>query len=453
MATGITMAIAEPPVKPHFENPLKENIFFPTKISIKKSLPAVWMRSGTSKGLFIQRKDLPKSTSLWEPILLSAMGSAGGADSRQIDGIGGATSTTSKVAVIAKSQRPDIDVEYTFVQVAPDHAKIDMTGNCGNIASGVGPFALDEGMVKVVPGQREVSVLVANWQLLEVEVYDYADKSCVQVDIRILNTNTGQTIVETVQVASDGSFQEDGDYSIPGVQGTSSQIKVSFLHPGGSMTGRIFPTGAAQETLSVSSSLLKDFSVRASLVDAANPFVLVDASTLPIQAQSTQPDAKDTDFLSVVEDIRRAGAVRFGLAPSLEIAGQTRGTPKIAFLYPVNQDDTEADIKVLSFTMGKPHTSLQLTGAVCLGAAMSIHGTVAWDLVQRKGNDRLPKHGMSVEGHEIAPPVPMGIRHPAGVIHAQTLLGLGGKGDVQVEQVAVFRTARRLFKGSVFYRA
>lgn len=124
-------------------------------VSTRKSFPAVWMRSGTSKGLFIHQKDLPEITNIWEPILLSAMGSTG-ANAKQIDGVGGATSTTSKIAIIAKSQRPNIDVDYTFVQVAPDQPRIDMTGNCGNIASGVGPFALDEGIVKARPGQTEV---------------------------------------------------------------------------------------------------------------------------------------------------------------------------------------------------------------------------------------------------------------------------------------------------------
>lgn len=126
-------------------------------LSARKSIPAVWMRSGTSKGLFIHQKDLPVSSNLWEPILLSAMGSTSmGGNAKQIDGVGGSTSTTSKVAVIAKSQRPNIDVDYTFIQVAPDQAKVDMTGNCGNIASGVGPFALDEGIVRATPGQMEV---------------------------------------------------------------------------------------------------------------------------------------------------------------------------------------------------------------------------------------------------------------------------------------------------------
>jgi 2-methylaconitate cis-trans-isomerase PrpF len=116
------------------------------------------MRSGTSKGLFIHRRDLPEQIEKWAPILLSAMGSTG-AGGRQLDGIGGATSTTSKVAVIAKSTRPGIDVDYTFVQVAPDQAKIDMAGNCGNMASGVGPFSVDEGLVRVKAGQKEVRTM------------------------------------------------------------------------------------------------------------------------------------------------------------------------------------------------------------------------------------------------------------------------------------------------------
>lgn len=126
----------------------------------RKKLPAVWMRSGTSKGLFLHRRDLPASTHLWASILLSAMGSSRQSKSKsgnQIDGVGGASTTTSKVAVVEQSNRPDVDVEYTFVQVAPDQPRVDMTGNCGNIASGVGPFALDEGIVRAAPGQSEVS--------------------------------------------------------------------------------------------------------------------------------------------------------------------------------------------------------------------------------------------------------------------------------------------------------
>ncbi|KAJ5815107.1 hypothetical protein N7474_006884 [Penicillium riverlandense] len=395
----------------------KKPVPYPTR----KSIPAVWMRSGTSKGLFIHRKDLPASIEQWEPILLSAMGSSQG-NARQIDGVGGATSTTSKVAVVAKSHRPDIDVEYTFIQVAPDRAKVDMTGNCGNIASGIGPFALDEGIVHANLGQTEM-------------------------DVRILNTNTGQNIVETIQVSPDGSFREDGNCYIAGVEGTASPIKVAFLNPGGSMTGRMFPTGETRNTLTIQSRIVGSFKVRVSLVDAANPFVLVDSRSLP----RSWPDPGDPDFISVAEDIRREGAVQFGLAQDIQSAGLVQGTPKIAFLSPP-ADGTNADIEVLAFTMGKPHASLQLTGAVCIGAAMAIHGTVAWDLDRDGKDNQLPKYGMEIEDQKLAPARPVAIRHPAGIIDTETVLGMARSGEVSVKKVGVFRTARRLFEGNVFYK-
>lgn len=129
---------------------------------IRRKLPAVMMRSGTSKGLFLHRRDLPVSESEWSPILISAMGSKNG-DVRQLDGIGGGSSVTSKIAVVSKSNRPGIDVDYTFVQVAVGQEKIDMSGNCGNMSSGVGPFALDEGLVEAEPGRDEVCLCYINY--------------------------------------------------------------------------------------------------------------------------------------------------------------------------------------------------------------------------------------------------------------------------------------------------
>ncbi|GKZ34371.1 hypothetical protein AbraIFM66950_004602 [Aspergillus brasiliensis] len=406
--------------------PTLPTIIYKPKESVRKSLPAVWMRAGTSKGLFFHRHHLPASIADWEPILLSAMGSNKGS-SRQIDGVGGASSTTSKVAVVERSSRPGVDVEYTFVQVAPDQPRIDVTGNCGNIASAVGPFALDEGLVTVTGQEKEV-------------------------DIKIYNTNTGQQLIETVQVATDGSFREDGDYTIPGVEGTASPVKVAFLKPCGSMTGHMFPSGLHQEMLTVQSRGFGGLAVRVSLVDAANPFVFVDAASLPSEA-SAIADTADPAFLELIEDIRRHGAVRFGLAEDVQAAGQVRGTPKIALLSPARGDDDGVDIEVRAFSMGKPHTSLQLTGAVCLGAATIIHGTIAWDLAHPKGEDEMPKHGMSLGDQHIASAVPVGIRHPAGVIHTETVLGMDLTGAIDVDRVAVYRTARRLFEGRVFYRS
>ena len=133
-----------------------DEVVSPITCPTRRKVPGVWMRAGTSKGLFLHERDLPPSTKAWKSILLSAMGSAQ-ENSRQVNGIGGGTSTTSKVAIVSKSKRPGIDVDFTFVQVSPDQPQIDMTGNCGNIASGVGPFSLDEGLVTVQPGQSNVS--------------------------------------------------------------------------------------------------------------------------------------------------------------------------------------------------------------------------------------------------------------------------------------------------------
>lgn len=129
---------------------------FKPRRQVRRTLPAVWMRAGTSKGLFLHKRDLPPKREQWSPIILAAMGSAD-ADPRQLNGIAGATSTTSKVAVVSPSSKPGVDVEYTFIQVSIGSAKLDFTGNCGNIAAGVGPFAIDEGLVKIPSGSQKVS--------------------------------------------------------------------------------------------------------------------------------------------------------------------------------------------------------------------------------------------------------------------------------------------------------
>jgi 2-methylaconitate cis-trans-isomerase PrpF len=216
------------------------------------------------------------------------------------------------------------------------------------------------------------------------------------------------------------------------------------------MTGKMFPSGATQENLTVHSKTLGTIQLRVSLVDAGNPFVLVDSSSLNVKDCLMRPSVSDPDFISLAEDIRREGAVRFGLASDVESAGLVRGAPKIAFLS--LPTDESSDIDVLSFSMGKPHPSLQITGAVCIGAAMAIHGTVAWQLAQGQTLNNLPKHGMEIDGQKIANPTPMRIRHPAGVIQTETMLGVNSNGDIHVRQVAVLRTARRLFEGNVFYK-
>ena len=171
----------------------------------QRSIAAVMMRSGTSKGLFLHRDHLPQNTDDWSPILLSAMGSATG-DRRQLDGVGGATSTTSKVAVVSVSDREDADIDYTFAQVAVGSKKVDLTGNCGNMASGVGPFALDEGLVTAMPGQKEVIRRVYYGWSFSKDKSRYIGKSItklnLQLDIRIFNTNTARILTSTVGTLS-----------------------------------------------------------------------------------------------------------------------------------------------------------------------------------------------------------------------------------------------------------
>ncbi|KAJ3527436.1 hypothetical protein NM208_g10700 [Fusarium decemcellulare] len=403
---------------------------------IRHSLPCVLMRAGTSKGLFLHRNDLPKKEAEWPSHLISALGSRNN-DPRQVDGVGGGTSTTSKVAVVSPSSRPDADVDFTFVQVAVGKESVDFSGNCGNMSSGVGPFAVQEGLVVPRPGQTEI-------------------------DVRIFNTNTNRIIVETIEVDETGEYKEDGNYAIPGVKSFGSEVKCSFVHPAGSMTGSLFPSGQKQQWLSISSRPsmphIEPFHVRVTLIDAANPFVLVDSSSISsILKTLSSPD----DQHQLVESIRLQGAVAMGLASSLEVAAQTRGTPKIALLRSPARRAAKAtenpDIRVQSYSMGLPHPSLQLTGAVCLGAAVSVKGTIAADLAALEDvDDSLPPTPERTPSPDINGSYELDdcarnvlIEHSKGTIPVRVIR----RGDDEIVSCAVSRTARRLFEGRVIYYA
>lgn len=397
----------------------------------RHALPASWMRCGTSKGLFIDRQYLPEQTEAWRPWLMAAMGSREG-DLRQLDGIGGATSTTSKVAVVEPSTRPGIDVEYTFAQVAVGKEVIDYSGNCGNIASGVGPFALEQGMVSSRVGEK-------------------------QIDISILNTNTNTVLVETIALDEYGCYEESGDYRMAGVAGTGSEVKVAFLNPMGTMTGKLFPTGNKEDTIVVpASSKTAAFRVRATLVDAGNPFVLVDASTLPVSLDKTMLSNPDTLPLQVLNSIRCEAAVIMGLASSAEQAELKPGTPKIAMILSPNEarilfpdktkDNATPDVSVVSLSMGKLHPSLQLTGAVAISSALSVENTVPYRLSRRNiGTTPLIPRKSQV-------PSTVCIGHRSGnikvTVNAHTTLS-----ETHIESCSVSRTARTLFEGQVLFRS
>ncbi|WAO97298.1 Hypothetical protein NCS54_01502000 [Fusarium falciforme] len=403
---------------------------------IRHSLPCVLMRAGTSKGLFLHRSHLPGKEAEWAPHLISALGSRNN-DARQVDGVGGGTSTTSKVAVMSPSLRPDADIDFTFVQVAVGKESIDFSGNCGNMSSGVGPFAVQEGLVVPNPGQAEI-------------------------DVRIFNTNTNRIIVETIEIDETGQYKEDGNYTIPGVKSFGSEVKCSFVDPAGSMTGSLFPSGQKQQWFHILPCplipQLEPFRVRVTLIDAANPFVLVDSSSISgILKTLPSPETQH----QLVESIRLEGAVAMGLAPSIEIAAQTRGTPKIALLEsPVRRtakDLETPDIRVQSYSMGLPHPSLQLTGAVCLGAAVSVKGTIAADLAALVDIDeslpptpeRTPPPDTKIDREMDDEVRTVLIEHSKGTIPVRVVR----RGEEEIASCAVSRTARRLFEGHVIYYA
>jgi len=272
-----------------------------------------------------------------------------------------------------------------------------------------------------------------------------------------------------------GSFNEDGDYAIPGVKGTGSEVKVAFVDPAGSMTGTLFPTGRRSDIIRVQE---KDasFHVSATLIDAANPFVLVDKTTLP-DFLKVETGKETPDYLQHMESIRRVGAVMMGLAPSIEAAAKVRATPKLAILStpsPQPRIDSTGDaektpdIHVQAFSMGKPHPSLQLTGAACLASAVCINGTIAhtlassrtkespedvespWDSPERtpspSNSDSLSASAASLT----ASPKTVRLSHSAGSIDVD-VLATCSEGFAFVERCVVSRTARRLFEGKVYY--
>jgi 2-methylaconitate cis-trans-isomerase PrpF len=253
-------------------------------------------------------------------------------------------------------------------------------------------------------------------------------------------------------VDSDGHFIEEGSYQISGVKGSGSRIKVSFLNPGGTMTGKIFPTGNTIDDLLVRcKGLPQPFIVRVSLIDVSNPFIFIDGNTMPSAYKAVGPD--EGIALEIIEAIRRVGSVKYGFAPDVETAGLRRGTPKIAIVSSPSGLLPDEDFHVLAYSMGKVHPSLQVTGAVCLGAAASLEGTVVWEAmargivtkdgpVSKASTDIVHEENVTKERRIV-------IGHGSGTIDVEVDSGneSGSTGDIK--SVTVFRTARRLFEGTI----
>ena len=235
--------------------------------------PCVYMRGGTSKAVFFHEKDLPEDKSKWDEIFMKVMGTP---DVKQIDGMGGTVSSTSKIAVISPSDREDVDVNYTFRQVDIVIPRVDGSANCGNISSAVGPFAIDEGLV---PAVEPITV------------------------VRILNTNTNKIIEEHVRV-KDGKAMVHGDEVIKGVPGTGSRIDMYFEDPAGSKTGKLFPTGQKKEIFDVPGYGPAEVTV----LDCSNPMVFIKASDLGIKGTELVELNQNKDVMEHIERFRGMAA-------------------------------------------------------------------------------------------------------------------------------------------------
>lgn len=332
-------------------------------------LPVLYMRGGTSKGAYLYGPDLPTDPSERDRLIISLYGSP---DIRQIDGIGGADPLTSKVAIVGPSTVEGADVDYTFGYVGIQEAVVDYEGNCGNISSGVGLFAILRGLIDVVEPMTVV---------------------------RIHNTNTHKIIEAHIPV-QDGLPVVEGDFSIDGVPGTGAQIMLYFREPAGSKTGALLPTGTPKNEITLSTgnrfTQAKNHTISVSLVDSATPAVFVKAEDLGYQGTEL-PEAIQQDedhLLDVLEDIRRTAAVMMGLANTKEEASPA--VPKVCMVSRVatyttidGRTITEEQIDLVARTkaLGVIHKAYAVTGGIATATAALIPGTVVHDIVTNQAKD------------------------------------------------------------------
>jgi 2-methylaconitate isomerase len=332
-------------------------------------VPATYMRGGTSKGVFFRLQDLPaacqQAGDARDQLLLRVIGSPD-PYGKQIDGMGGATSSTSKTVILSKSAKPDHDVDYLFGQVSIDKAFVDWSGNCGNLSAAVGSFAISAGLV-------EASRIPAHGM----------------ATVRIWQANIGKTIIAHVPITS-GEVQETGDFELDGVTFPAAEVQLEFLDPadegedgaGGSM----FPTGNLVDELNVPEDVVKGGTLRVTMINAGIPTIFVNAEDIGYTGTELQDAINgDAKALARFEAIRAHGALRMGLIKDVSEAAKRQHTPKVAFVAkpsayisssgkPVGEGDV--DLLVRAMSMGKLHHAMMGTAAVAIGTAAAIPGTL-----------------------------------------------------------------------------
>jgi len=368
------------------------------------------MRGGTSKGVFFLENDLPKDQAERDQILLDVMGSP---DIKQIDGLGGATSVTSKVAIIGVSDRIDADIDYTFAQVSVDKPIVSYKGNCGNISSAVGPFAIERSLIKI---KEPITT------------------------IRIYNTNTNKVIEAEVETEN-GAVKYEGDYAIAGVKGTASPIKLKFVDPAGTISDRLLPTGNPVDVLEVP-GLGK---VNASIVDAANPLVFVKAKDLGLKGTELPADLdSQKDTLDMLEKVRGIAAVMLGLIRDYTTSSwDTPGIPKLTLVaepddyITISEEKIKKDqVDLLSrmMSMQKVHPTYAMTGAMCTAAAAVVEGSIVQQVLRKEADTQYLRIG-----------------HPGGILEAGVDYEEGTK-PPEIRDTFGFRTANLLLEGNAYIK-
>ncbi|KAG9248647.1 DUF453 domain protein [Calycina marina] len=371
----------------------------------QKRLPVSYYRGGTSRALIFHLKDLPLNRADWSSIFLNALGSPD-PYSRQLDGLGGGISSLSKICIVGPSTHRDADVDYTFAAIGIKHADVDYSSNCGNMTSAIGPFAVDAGFVEV---EREIRGVKT---------------------VRIHNTNTGKLIRSTFPVV-DGEAEVYGGFSIDGVAGTAARIELAFLNPAGSKTGKLLPTGKVTDVIE---------GIRVTCIDAGNPCVFVQAEDVKVDG-TILPDAIDAHptLLSKLESIRCKASVGMGIS---EDEASTPGSiPKIAMVSKLKShvllsgeimDGKSIDVVIRALSVGQPHRAVPVTVGLAVAAATNLEGSVVHNNVAKQ---RVDQDGLT-------------IGHSSGKI----MVGAEFDGDGNLRNATVFRTARRLMAGTVYYK-
>ncbi|WP_323017226.1 2-methylaconitate cis-trans isomerase PrpF [Castellaniella sp.] len=381
-------------------------------------IPATYMRGGTSKGVFFRLQDLPDAAqspgAARDALLLRVIGSPD-PYGKQIDGMGGATSSTSKTVILSKSSRPDHDVDYLFGQVAIDQAFVDWSGNCGNLSAAVGPFAISAGLIDADRIPQDGMATVRIWQ-----------------------ANIGKTIIAHVPMTQ-GAVQETGDFELDGVTFPAAQVQLEFMNPAAEEEGAggsMFPTGNLVDELQIPGI----GALKATLINAGIPTIFINADDVGYTGAELQ-DAINSDAkaLAMFETIRAHGALRMGLIAHLDDIAQRQHTPKIAFVAPAAAyvsssgkaiHAQDIDLLVRALSMGKLHHAMMGTAAVAIATAAAIPGTLV-NLAAGGGERNAVCFG-----------------HPSGTL----LVGAQAQrqdGDWVVNKALMSRSARVLMEGWV----